>query len=70
MYLKQGRFLGKVLGFTRVALAIADSSGVDLQVFSWACSYLIHSLSPTQVPEAKRLALIAKLNASIPSRLW
>lgn len=51
----------------RAALNIADTSWVDLPVFSWTRSYLTHSLSPTQLPEEKRLALIAKLNKSIPS---
>lgn len=51
----------------RAALNIADTSWVDLPVFSWTRSYLTHSLSPTQLPEEKRLALIAKLNASVPS---
>ena len=40
---------------------------MDLPVFSWTRSYLTHSLSPTQLPEEKRLALIAKLNASVRS---
>ncbi|WP_347909684.1 energy transducer TonB [Pseudomonas grandcourensis] len=51
----------------RAALNIADTSWVDLPVFSWTRSYLTHSLSPTQLPEEKRLALIAKLNKSVPS---
>jgi len=51
----------------RAALNIADTSWVDLPVFRWTRSYLAHSLSPTQLPEEKRLALIARLNKSIPS---
>ncbi|MHC8290041.1 energy transducer TonB [Pseudomonas sp. XS1P51] len=52
---------------SRVAQHYADFSWVDLPVFSWTRSYLTHSISPTQLPEAKRLALIAKLNKSVPS---
>jgi protein TonB len=51
----------------RAALNIAETSWVDLPVFSWTRSYLTHSLSPTQLPEEKRLGLIARLNDSIPS---
>ncbi|MHC8369159.1 energy transducer TonB [Pseudomonas sp. ZT5P21] len=49
------------------ALQIAHYSWVDLPVFNWTRSYLTHSLSPTQLPNEKRLALIAKLNKSVPS---
>ncbi|MDR6606098.1 energy transducer TonB [Pseudomonas synxantha] len=51
----------------RAALNTADTSWVDLPVFRWTRSYLAHSLSPTQMPDEKRLALIAKLNASVHS---
>ncbi|MCU1762552.1 energy transducer TonB [Pseudomonas sp. 14P_8.1_Bac3] len=47
---------------SRVAQHYAESSWVDLPVFSWTRSYLTHSISPMQLPEEKRLALIAKLN--------
>ncbi|WP_320396570.1 energy transducer TonB [Pseudomonas sp. P8_241] len=57
----------KCNAITRASLNIATSSWVDLPVFSWTRSYLTHSLSPTQLPEEKRLALIAKLNKSIPT---
>ncbi|WP_223465240.1 energy transducer TonB [Pseudomonas sp. GL-RE-26] len=57
----------KCSAIARASLNIADSSWVDLPVFSWTRSYLTHSLSPTQLPEEKRLALIAKLNKSVPS---
>lgn len=51
----------------KTALQLADFSWVDMPVFNWTRSYLTHSLSPTQLPEEKRLALIAKLNKSVPS---
>lgn len=51
----------------RSALQLAEFSWVDMPVFSWTRSYLTHSLSPTQLPEARRLELIAKLNKSVPS---
>ena len=57
----------KCSAIARASLNIATSSWVDLPVFSWTRSYLTHSLSPTQLPEEKRLALIAKLNASVHS---
>jgi protein TonB len=57
----------KCSAIARASLNIATSSWVDLPVFSWTRSYLTHSLSPTQLPEEKRLALIAKLNASVRS---
>ncbi|WP_204124172.1 energy transducer TonB [Pseudomonas sp. 008] len=52
---------------SRVAQHFSDFSWVDLPVFNWTRSYLTHSISPTQFPEEKRLALIAKLNKSAPS---
>lgn len=52
---------------SRVAQYFSDFSWVDLPVFNWTRSYLTHSISPTQFPEEKRLALIAKLNKSVPS---
>jgi TonB family protein len=57
----------KCSAIARASLSIATSSWVDLPVFSWTRGYLTHSLSPTQLPEEKRLALIAKLNASAHS---
>ena len=57
----------KCSAIARASLNIATSSWVDLPVFRWTRSYLTHSLSPTQLPEEKRLALIAKLNASAHS---
>ncbi|WP_447891219.1 energy transducer TonB [Pseudomonas hormoni] len=51
----------------KAALRLADYSWVDMPVFSWTRSYLTHSLAPTQLPEARRLELIAKLNKSVPS---
>ena len=51
----------------RSALQLAEFSWVDMPVFSWTRSYLTHSLSPTQLPDARRLELIAKLNKSVPS---
>ncbi|MFL1523762.1 energy transducer TonB [Pseudomonas sp. O230] len=51
----------------KAALRLADYSWVDMPVFSWTRSYLTHSLSPAQLPEARRLELIAKLNKSVPS---
>lgn len=51
----------------KAALQLADFSWVDMPVFNWTRSYLTHSLSPTQLPEEKRLALIAKLDKSVPS---
>ena len=51
----------------KAALQIEDYSWVDMPVFNWTRSYLTHSLSPTQLPEEKRLALIAKLNKNVPS---
>nr|WP_223450025.1 MULTISPECIES: energy transducer TonB [unclassified Pseudomonas] len=51
----------------KAALQLADFSWVDMPVFNWTRSYLTHSLSPTQLPEETRLALIAKLNKSVPS---
>jgi TonB family protein len=49
------------------ALKIAHYSWVDLPVFNWTRSYMTYSISPTQLPDEKRLALIAKLNESVPS---
>jgi TonB family protein len=49
------------------ALSASDTSWVDMAVFSRTRSYLTHSLSPTQLPDEKRLALITELNQSIPS---
>lgn len=51
----------------KAALRLANYSWVDMPVFSWTRSYLTHSLPPTQLPEARRLELIAKLNKSVPS---
>lgn len=51
----------------KAALQVADFSWVDLPVFNWTRSYLTHSLSPMQLSEEKRLALIAKLNKIVPS---
>lgn len=52
---------------SRVAQYYADFSWVDLSVFSWTRSYLTYSISPTLLPEQKRLELIAKLNREVPS---
>lgn len=52
---------------SRVAQYYADSSWVDLPVFSWTRSYMTHSISPALLPEEKRLALIAKLNKEVPT---
>ena len=57
----------KCSAIAQASLNIATSSWVDLPVFRRTRSYLTHSLSPTQLPEEKRLALIAKLNASVHS---
>ena len=51
---------------SRVARHYSEYLWVDLPVFSWTRSYLTHSISPTQLPEEKRLALIATLNKSVP----
>lgn len=51
----------------KAALQLADFSWVDMPVFMWTRSYMTHSLSPTQLPDARRLELIAKLNRSVPS---
>lgn len=45
----------------------ADFSWVELPFFHWTRSYLTHSLSPMQLPNARRLALIAKLNRDAPT---
>ena len=51
---------------SRVAQHYAEYSWVDLPVFSWTRSYLSQSIPAAQLPEEKRLALIAKLNKNIP----
>ncbi|MHC8307935.1 energy transducer TonB [Pseudomonas sp. PB3P13] len=50
---------------SRVARHYSEFSWVDLPVFSWTRSYLTHSIAPAQLPEERRLALIAKLNKSV-----
>lgn len=51
----------------KAALQRARFSWVDMPVFRWTRSYLTYSLSPTELPEARRLELIAQLNQSVPS---
>lgn len=51
---------------SRVAQYYSEFAWVDMPVFSWTRSYLTHSISPTQLPDEKRLALIAQLNKRIP----
>lgn len=52
---------------SREAQHLADNSWVDMVVFRYTRSYLSHSFSSSQISDEKRLALIAKLNKSIPS---
>lgn len=52
---------------SREAQHLADNTWVDMVVFRYTRSYLSHSFSSSQIPDEKRLALIAKLNKSVPS---
>jgi len=45
----------------------SSDSWVDMVVFRYTRSYLSHSFASSQLSNEKRLALIAKLNESIPS---
>ena len=45
----------------------ADFSWVELPFFHWTRIYLTHSISPMQLPNDMRLALIAKLNRDAPT---
>jgi TonB family protein len=49
------------------AMNPTDTAWLDVAVFNRTRSYLTHSLSPTQLSDQKRLALIAELNQNIPS---
>lgn len=57
----------KCAAVIHMAAPLADKSWVDMAVFNRTRSYLTHSLSPTLLPDEKRLALIAELNQNIPS---
>lgn len=50
----------------KLSMRLADSSWVDMPAFNWIRSYLTHSLSPTQLPNERRLELIARLNRKVP----
>lgn len=45
----------------------ADFSWVELPFFHWTRIYLTHSISPMQLSNDRRLALIAKLNRDAPT---
>ncbi|MHC8312163.1 energy transducer TonB [Pseudomonas sp. GT1P32] len=52
---------------SREAQHLAVNFWVDMVVFRYTRSYLSHSFSSSQLSDERRLALIAKLNKSIPS---
>jgi len=52
---------------SREARHFADNFWLDMVVFRYTRSYLTHSIASEQLPKAERLALIAKLNKSVPS---
>lgn len=52
---------------SKAAQHLADYSWVDMVVFRYTRGYLSHSFASAQLSDERRLALIAKLNKSIPS---
>ncbi|VVN73340.1 energy transducer TonB [Pseudomonas fluorescens] len=52
--------------FNEEALRYPESSWVDMPVFNYTRGYLSNVFHTTQLPEAERLALIARLNRSVP----